>query len=69
MHWHQMSDTLDQIAAQSLTDAIAFTTQILQEINVARGGKRYSFTRPRRRAVTTAWVRSLAWSLAMMALT
>ncbi len=34
-----------------------------------RCGRCYSSTNPRRSAVTTAWVRSLACSLAMMALT
>lgn len=33
MHWHQMSDTMAHIDPQSLTDAHAFTWQILQEID------------------------------------
>ncbi len=32
MHWHQMSDTLDHVAPQTLAAACAFTWQVLQEI-------------------------------------
>ncbi len=34
-HWHQMSDTVDQVDPQTLADAHAFTWQILQEIDRA----------------------------------
>lgn len=33
MHWHQMSDTLEHVAPPALADALAFTWQLLQEID------------------------------------
>ena len=33
MHWHQMSDTLQHIERRSLADALAFTWQVLREVD------------------------------------